>query len=140
MSVTTALASGGPIRRRRLIIFLTILVGFLFFYGVPWSLPASLKDAGYEALSRANVAQLMKSNTSPPVKVDELFGLLHLVTSGGDLSTAANLDPSQPIDMTVYADGDARFDWGKEVRKINTNYPLIVFSKVSYPLAVLETD
>ncbi|KAF9462433.1 glutaredoxin [Collybia nuda] len=31
--------------------------------------------------------------------------------------------------MSVYAGGDARFDWGKEVRTINANYPVIVFSK-----------
>jgi hypothetical protein len=141
MSVSSALASGGPIRRRRFILFATVLFGLLFFYGVPWSLPASLKDASYEVLSRASIARLAKSKSSPVVKVDEIFGLLHLVTGDMDydLSTVADLDPSKPIDMAVYAGGDAKFDWGKQVRAFNQNYPVIVFSKVCQSYTALET-
>lgn len=121
---------GGSIRRRRLILFIILLVGILFFAFVPWELPSSLKGLGLEGISRANVAQLIKSK-----KVDEIYGLLHLVTGDHEqehvLSNAVHLDPTLPIELSVYAAGDTALNWTTERDTINENYPIVVFSKVS---------
>jgi len=122
---------GGPIRRRRITIFLCLLTGIVFFFFVPWELPASVKDAGLSGLSRANVAQLIKSNKS--ANVGEIYGLLHLVTGDHEqehvLSNAVDLDPTVPIELSVYAPG-APLDWVKEKAEIDKEYPIVVFSKV----------
>ncbi|KAF5385916.1 hypothetical protein D9615_002264 [Tricholomella constricta] len=136
---TAAPTSRTSIRPRRILIFLAILIGFLFFFGVPWELPPSLRDAGMSALSRANIAHLAKSREEPaPLpKVDEIFGLLHMVTEDvvdRALSEVEDLDPSQPIDMTVYA-GYEKVDWTKTVKKLNEIYPVVVFSKSYCPFS-----
>lgn len=121
---------GGSIRRSRLIICIILLVGVLFFTFVPWELPSSLQGLGLEGISRANVAQLIKSK-----QVDEIYGLLHLVTGDHEqehvLSNAVHLDPTLPIELSVYAAGDITLNWAKERDTINENYPIVVFSKVS---------
>jgi hypothetical protein len=65
--------------------------------------------------------------------VDEIYGLLHLVTSEGSpaLSHAVDLDTSQPIQMSVYAGGES-VDWATTVEELRTNYPVIIFSKVGF--------
>jgi len=120
----------GPIRRRRVILFIvTLLVGILFFVFVPWELPPSLRGLGLGGISRANVAQLIKSK-----RVGEIYGLLHLVTGDHEqehvLGNAVQLDPTVPIELSVYAAGDT-LDWTIERDTINKNYPIVVFSKVS---------
>ncbi|KAG6911160.1 hypothetical protein DXG01_003900 [Tephrocybe rancida] len=124
-------ASWAPIRRRRFIIFISLLVGFLFFYGVPWELPPSLRDAGLSALSRANIVYHAKSKPEAP-KVDEIYGLIHMVTEDVErvLTHVENLDPLQPLNMTTYA-GEEEIDWLKTVQKLNKKYPVVVFSKVA---------
>jgi len=121
---------GGSVRRRRVILFIILLVGVLFFAFVPWELPSSLKGLGLEGISRANVAQLIKSK-----KVEEIYGLLHLVTGDHEqehvLSNAVHLDPTVPIELSVYAAGDTTLNWTTERDTINENYPIVVFSKVS---------
>ncbi|GLB37409.1 putative glutaredoxin [Lyophyllum shimeji] len=125
-----------PVRRRRFLIFVVALVSFLFCFGVPWELPPSLRDAGLSALSRANIAHLAKSKSqSPPEpKVDEIFGLLHLVTEDVErvLDDVKGLDPTQAINMTVYA-GDEKLDWSKTIKKLNKKYPVVVVSKSYCP-------
>lgn len=127
------------IRPRRVFAFFTILIGFLLIFGVPWSLPPSLRDAGISALSRANIAHLVKSTsdpTVPPPKIDEIYGLLHLVTADTDeeysLDSVTDLDPMQPINMTVYAAGDKKINWSTTVKRLDKNYPIVVFSKVRH--------
>ena len=121
----------GPIRRRRVLVFITLLVGILFFILVPWELPPSLRGIGLDGISRANVAQLIKSR-----RVGEIYGLLHLVTGDHEqehvLSNAVQLDPTVPIELVVYAAGDTTLDWTMERDTINKNYPIVVFSKVSF--------
>ncbi|KAF8070452.1 hypothetical protein FPV67DRAFT_1487457 [Lyophyllum atratum] len=124
------------IRRRRFLIFLALLVSFLFFFGVPWELPPSLRDAGISALSRANIAHLAKSDSEPASapNVDEIFGLLHMVTEDVEvvLDEVQDLDPTQPVNMAIYA-GDKKVDWSKVVQKLNKKYPVVVFSKSRCP-------
>ncbi|KAG5638326.1 hypothetical protein H0H81_000744 [Sphagnurus paluster] len=126
-----ALPSWTPIRRRRFLFGLTSLIALLFLFSTQWELPFSLRDAGYAALSRANIAHL--TNSSPP-KLDEVWGLLRMVTEEPQrvLSDVENLDPSQPISMAVYA-GDNQVDWKRAVRKMNEKYPVIIFSKSYCP-------
>ncbi|KIM45357.1 hypothetical protein M413DRAFT_442030 [Hebeloma cylindrosporum] len=115
-------------RRRRFILFTILLVGILFFAFVPWELPSSLQGLGLEGISRANVAQLIKTK-----KVEEIYGLLHLVTGDHEqehvLSNAVQLDPTLPIALSVYAAGDTALNWATERDTINENYPIVVFSK-----------
>ncbi|KAG6865376.1 hypothetical protein C0991_003153 [Blastosporella zonata] len=121
--------SAAPIRRRRFIIFVAVLVAFLFFYGVPWELPPSLRDASLSALSRANIVHHAKPKPEP--KVDEIYGLIHMVTEDAErvLTHVDGLDPLQPLNMTDYA-GEEKIDWPKTVQNLNKKYPVVVFSKV----------
>ncbi|KAG5640763.1 hypothetical protein DXG03_007257 [Asterophora parasitica] len=136
--MSTPPTSRAPVRRRRFFIFLALLVVTLFFIGVPWELPSSLKDAGLSAFSRANIAHLTKSKES--AKIDEIFGLLHMVTEDveRDLSEVEDLDSSQSVDMTVYAGGE-KVDWSRVVKNLNKKYPVVVFSKVRQRLSVATT-
>jgi len=124
-----------PIRRRRFLFFTVLLLAAIFIFGVPWELPSSLRDGSLQsALSRANIAKLVQSKTSG-AKVDEIYGLLHLVTGDTEnehiLSQAVVLDPTKPISLKVYAAGNAGIDWNKAVHKLNEKYPVVIFSKVS---------
>lgn len=118
------------IRRRRYTITTSILVGFLFLYFIPWGVPSSL------SISRASIAQLVKTK-KPPMEIDEIYGLLHLVTGENEhehvLSNAVHLDPTQPIDMSIYAAGEIDLDWERETRFLNKQYPIVVFSKTYCP-------
>ena len=40
------------------------------------------------------------------------------------------LDPAKDIDLKVYSSFDGDDDWVKHVRELQTNSPLVVFSKV----------
>ncbi|KAF8160718.1 thioredoxin-like protein [Crassisporium funariophilum] len=127
---------GSPIRRRRFTLFAILLLGLVFFIFVPWELPPSLKGVGFSSISRASVAQLMKSKK---VEVDEIYGLLHLVTGDNEqehvLSNAVHLDPTEPLELSVYAAGDTTLDWGKEYASLNKDYPIVVFSKTYCPFS-----
>lgn len=120
-----------PFRRRRFTFFIILLVGILFFLFVPWELPSSFQDLDFSSISRAKVAQLMKSKKAP---VEEIYGLLHLVTGDHEqehvLSNAVHLDPTVPLDLSIYAAGDATLNWHKERESLNEEYPIIIFSKV----------
>lgn len=127
---TPAPPSRVPIRRRRFFIFVALLVTLLLFYSLLWELPLSLKDTGFEALSRASIVYYAKSK-SEASKVDEIYGLIHMVTEDveRDLTHIGGIDPSEPLNMTVYA-GDEPINWPKAVKKLNNKYPIVVFSKV----------
>ncbi|KAJ7091982.1 thioredoxin-like protein [Mycena belliarum] len=130
-------ASGSsPIRRRRFIVVLLALVCFIYFFGSPFRLPAALKDVS--GISRANIVQLVKPKTKSAAKVDEIFGLIHLVTGDSEhehiLGHTDNFDPSKPVDMSLYAAGSTdEIDWNDRVRVLNERYPLVVFSKSYCP-------
>ncbi|KAG6873447.1 hypothetical protein C0995_015536 [Termitomyces sp. Mi166 len=128
-------ASRAPIRRRRFFILVALLVALLFLYGVPWELPPSLKEAGFEALSRASIVYHAKSK-SEASKVDEIYGLLYMVTEDveRDLThiDSEGLNPSEPLNMTIYA-ADESIDWSQAVKRLNKKYPVVVFSKSYCP-------
>ncbi|KAG5342660.1 hypothetical protein C0989_010628 [Termitomyces sp. Mn162] len=128
MSFSPVPASRAPIRRRRFFIFVALFVALLLIYGVPWELPAALKEIRFEALSRASIVYHTKSETS---KVDEIYGLIYMVTEDveRDLTRVGSIDPLEPLNMTVYA-GDESINWPKTVKKLNKKYPVVVFSKV----------
>ena len=137
MTPTAGSCSGSPIRRRRFFFFIVTLIAFIVIFGGPWELPPSLRDADLSSLSRANIVNLVKSksNASSTPKVDEIYGLLHLVTGDAEhqhiLSQAVDLDPTKPISLTIYAAGNRSIDWEKEVQDLNERHPVVVFSKVS---------
>ncbi|KAJ7760989.1 thioredoxin-like protein [Mycena metata] len=131
----TTPASLTPIRRRRLIVAVLALVAFIYFFGSPFQLPAALN--GVRDISRANIAQLVKPKSKPPGKVDEIFGLLNLVTGDSEhehiLGHTESFDPTKPVDMALYAAGSDDLDWNKRVQELNERYPLVVFSKTYCP-------
>ena len=117
-----------PYRRRRIIWTLIILFGLVFFFGAPWELPSS----GFEGISRANIAQLTKERfKGSSWHPDEIFGLLHFVTRGDGraLNAALGLDPAKPLRWNVYERENG--NWTKYVEELETDYPLVVFSKVN---------
>jgi hypothetical protein len=124
---TVLQAASSPYRRRRIFAFTLFIVAmvFLFQFGAPWEMSTTLKDAGIKptGLSRANIAALVKP------KVDEIYGLLHFVTRTDKIlsSTSVKLDPSKPIGLDVY--GSETEDWKKNVEILNTEFPVVVFSK-----------
>ncbi|KAK7043153.1 hypothetical protein VNI00_008507 [Paramarasmius palmivorus] len=132
------------IRRRRFIALMLAAVVFflLFVRGSEWELPAALKDAGVP-LSKGNFAHYMKKPTwlSKP-NVDEIYGLIHLVTNEDEehqhvLSSAPKLDPTEPVDMALYAPGEEKdIDWEKEAGLLNEKYPVVVFSKSFCPFVL----
>lgn len=127
-----------PVRRRRFVIGCLLLGGILLFFFFPWEIPFSLRDAN---ISRASIAKLTKSSKT---EVGEIYGLLHLVTGDNEqehvLSNAVQLDPTHPIDIAIYAAGDTNLNWQKERDRIDEEYPVIVFSKVSGVLIHLEVQ
>ena len=67
------------------------------------------------------------------MEVGEIYGLLHLVTGDNEqehVLSNVHLDPTVPVEMSVYAAGDTSIDWEKERDIINEQYPIVVFSKV----------
>jgi len=128
--------SASPVRRRRFIVVVVALVCFIYFFGSPFRLPAALK--GVSGISRAKIAHIVKgSKSQAAVKVDEIFGLLHLVTGDSEhehiLGHTESFDPTKPVDMALYAAGKDDLDWYKRVEELNERYPLVVFSKSYCP-------
>jgi hypothetical protein len=110
-------------RRRRILLIPVLLFAIFLFFRTPWSLPP-LNLSGISSISRANIVSLVKG---PPV--EEIYGLLHFVTSDDDRMLSHSVDPAAPIDLSVYLGGDEP-DWKSHMRKLREEYPLIVFSKV----------
>lgn len=116
-----------------------MLVGLFLYFG-PYEIPASLKDSSFSSLTRANVAHLVKQNTNstpPRPPVDEIYGLLHLVTQDDEhqhvLSNAVDMDPTKPVDMAIYAASNTDIDWYEEMERLDREHPIFVFSKTYCP-------
>jgi hypothetical protein len=66
-------------------------------------------------------------------KVEEIYGLLHLVTSDvpetEHVLSGPQLDPTQKLDLQVYAAG-SELNWTKQANHIDKAHPIVVFSKV----------
>lgn len=139
-----------PYRRRRVLwtLLLITFVALFQLYKHPdalgsWSLPSYLKDLGSSS-SPARVVADAKIGSSR-LAVQEIHGLLHFVTAypdrtldeaGGDIEVLGlgkvHVDPQQKVDYKVYApDGDDL--WQGHVRKLQTDTPLVVFSKSYCP-------
>ena len=117
------------VRWRKTLILLAAAVLAFIFLGGQHLLSESLE------ISRSKIVDYISSRP----KVDEIYGLIHLVTSGIEeqdrLTEAADGDPTKPIDLSVYAEG-RQIDWRKEVKRLDTKYPIVVFSKVSSPFLI----
>lgn len=116
-------------RRRRILLIPALLFVFSLFFNTPWSLPPLNISRISSSLSRANIASLAKG---PPV--EEIYGLLHFVTSDDDRMLSHSINPLEPIDLTVYLGGD-KPDWKSHMRRLKEEYPLIVFSKSYCPFS-----
>jgi hypothetical protein len=100
-------------------------------------MPAFLKDAELaDTPSRANIAHLMRPvsyDHANHTTVDEIYGLLHVVTSasenenGRQLESAGGVEWSKPVDLGLYA---SNIDWVEEAKRLDDVYPVVVFSKV----------
>ena len=113
-------------RRRRVLLFPALLLTFFILFSRPWSLPPLSLSGISSSISRASIVSLVQG---PPVK--EIYGLLHFVTSDDErmLSHSVEVDPDAPIDLTVYLGGDQPH-WSSHMKRLEEEYPLIVFSKV----------
>ena len=118
-----------PLLRRRRVLFplitLTLLCLFLFspshdLFGLPPALQ------GLRRVSPASIAALMR----PPT--DEMHGLLYYAVHQNEGLAHDAPDPTRPLDLSVYVDGDhaPTPDWPSRVKHLNAEAPLIVFSKV----------
>jgi hypothetical protein len=114
-------------RRRRLLIALptfTLLLLFLFSSSHDlFGLPPALQ--GLRRVSPASIAALMRP------RVDEIHGLLYYAVQENEALADDAPDPTRPIALSVYADGDPAPIWPARVKRLNEATPLIVFSKVS---------
>ncbi|KAF8631864.1 hypothetical protein AX15_002134 [Amanita polypyramis BW_CC] len=114
-----------PFRRNRTLLVTIVTILALLLFGCSILSPE---------IFQAKVAVYL--DTSKP-KVDEIYGLIRLVTSGVEkehtLSNALDLDPSKPVDLSVYAEGRRWLDWTGEMKRLDANYPIVVFSKSYCP-------
>jgi hypothetical protein len=107
-----------PIRRSRALLLLILAGTCVFFYlkGPPssafWSLPEHLK-------TETRVSKASVSGDKP----QEIHGLLHMVTS--TTKELTNVAGGEALDFSAY---DA--SWTPDVKALNEQYPLVVFSKV----------
>lgn len=110
-------------QKRTLILIATAVLAFIFL-GSRYLFSDSFD------ISQSKIADYL--STSRP-KVDEIYGLIHLATGGiqsqDTLTEAADADPTKPLDLSVYAEGK-QIDWRREVKRLDTKYPIVVFSKV----------
>jgi hypothetical protein len=114
--------------RRRTLLSLTALVLLFLFLFSPshdfLGLPPALQ--GLRRVSPASITSLMRN------RVTEIHGLLYYVVNENEALANDALDPTRPLDLSVYADGDPapKPDWAARVKLLNAETPLIVFSKV----------
>jgi len=102
-----------------LLLSLTFIFSVIFYFGAPWELPAYLKDIG--------------SPTNYKLNVPEIYGLLHLVTREDGYQLGSDIDPNEKLALDVYAKGEKKVDWVKEMERLDELYPVIVFSKTYCP-------
>ena len=116
------------LRRRRVLFPLFILVLLCLFLFSPsqdlFGLPPALQ--GLRRVSPASIAALMRPH------VDEIHGLLYYAVHQNEGLANNAPDPTRPLHLSVYADGDnsPTPDWSSRVKHLNAEAPLIIFSKV----------
>jgi hypothetical protein len=128
--VPSPLCQRGRRRRSRracllLLALPTLLLLFLFLFSSSHDLlglPPALQ--GLRRVSPASIAALVRP------RVGEIHGLLYYAVQENDALADDVPDPTRPIDLSVYADGDPAPNWPARVKALNQVTPLIVFSKV----------
>jgi hypothetical protein len=113
----------------RLIILVCVLLALSWTFGLSWELPESWKDTDI----------LSTFSAKKHSDVDEIYGLLHLVTADSDesqhvLTNNVDLDPTQSLSLDHYTAGNNVQDWAAEVKRLDKEYPIVVFSKVCFHL------
>ncbi len=113
---------------KRPVILLTVLILALIYILTPTS-----TSSYFDAIT------LRRKTTVP-----EIYGVIHLVTGNAEHTLAHDVthDPTKPVDMHVYAvDGDGKggdMDWAAERQRIDTEYPVVIFSKACCSSSVRE--
>ena len=85
---------------------------------------------------------MFQSNMVQTIKwgqVEEIYGFLHVVTSESERgrgfhSPEFQTNPYTNNDISLYAGAEPLLNWRKEKARIDQEYPVIVFSKVSSSL------
>jgi len=129
-----------PLRRgrRRLVLSLfALILLFLFLFSSSHDLlglPPALY--GLRRVSPASIAALMRP------RVDEIHGLLYYAVHESEALAIDAPDPTRPLALSVYADGDPNPtpDWPARVKHLNAESPLIVFSKTYCPYSSTAKD
>jgi hypothetical protein len=116
-------------RRRVLLPLLVLAILFLFLFLFSSShdllgLPPALQ--GLRRVSPASIAALVQH------RVTEIHGLLYYAVHESEALAHDAPDPTRPLDLSVYADGELapKPDWPARVKHLDAEAPLIVFSKV----------
>ncbi|KAH9993595.1 thioredoxin-like protein, partial [Russula vinacea] len=89
-------------------------------------------------VSPANIAALVQNRG-----VTEMHGLLYYAVHESDQALAHDApDPTRPLDLSVYADGELapKPDWLARVKHLDAEAPLIVFSKTYCPYSRRAKD
>ncbi|KAJ3922881.1 hypothetical protein F5877DRAFT_87910 [Lentinula edodes] len=116
-------------RRRLLFGFLTFLSVclYLFVFSHPDNHDSSITKFVGDQFG-------LMSSKNPTPSVDEIYGLISLVTRESENSqrvlTAKSVDITNPVDINVYA-AKRGMNWKKELQRLNEDFPVVVFSKVS---------
>jgi hypothetical protein len=115
------------LRRRTLFTLIALLLLFLFLLSPSHDLlglPPALQ--GLRRVSPGSITSLVRHRAS------EIHGLLYYVVNENEVLAHDALDPTRPLDLSIYAVGDPapKPDWPTRVELLNAETPLIVFSKV----------
>ena len=90
-----------------------------------FGLPPALQ--GLQRVSPASIAALMRPRPG------EIHGLLYYAIHSNQGLAHDTPDPTQPLDLSIYADRDATSsspDWSARIKVLESETPLVVFSKV----------
>ncbi|KAJ4493860.1 hypothetical protein C8J55DRAFT_602382 [Lentinula edodes] len=118
-------------RRRLLFGFLTFLSVCLYLFVF------SRSDNHDSSITKFFGDQFgLMSSKNPTPSVDEIYGLISLVTRESENSqrvlTAKSVDITNPVDINVYA-AKRGMNWKKELQRLNEDFPVVVFSKTYCP-------
>ncbi|KAL0956854.1 hypothetical protein HGRIS_002962 [Hohenbuehelia grisea] len=130
------------IRRSRVLLAVGIFAGALYFFGAPWnwSMSTTLNESSgsasyFSRSSRKPIVDVHHVKEVVEEPVDEIYGLLHLVTrsDGLQLRDDMDVDLNRPLAMEHYSAGDAKVAWGQVKREFESETPIVIFSKTYCP-------